>query len=1081
MSAVNSNSSFLSNLLAKEQPNVKKLPTSVLLESGQLALRKMNNENGDSTLFDELWRSIEKSKIDGNKKTVQKAKEAIEKLNLARFSFSGKDLSSLRIPEADLSRGIFHRTNFTGADLRGVKFQDAYLANAVLAQANLKGADFGPLHGEVRNSSECGNKHCLAVQDNIVVVGKSCSNSSEGEIHLWFIENGYWTLKSSHKTEEGVYYIAFSENRECLITVGNSSIRKYNLSDLLSPSTRENQTEEKSSFNGMKKSVKPDYISSYSDLIPKETIISNPLFLHSKKHLIFATETEIKQYDLIGKKLIQTWTSEQFPRFTHLVFCHEAGLLAGIGSAIAIWTYDRKEPFKLFHPSISAPIQIHGEPKRFAFSNDGKMFAIATQQRVYVFNTETKELIHLWTWGVAKYDIQALSFTTNNKSLITVCQGDDPRIWNLPAHIANNSAYRIDEISTNSKEEITLARSNQFFFTLKMHVLRGWDALTGECIWDFKAWSQDYVNQSSVSPVDRFSVSNDTRHLLIQCNTTVSLLSWSSIFAQISYIQTFAQPSGIKEMGFLSNTQVIIIREDQVETYNIETQQLKNHPELKASAILKFALLNEGGYLGIVTREAIEIWNLKIGTSDPFIKLAFTYIVDEVKELQFSSNNELLVRTEDRVYLWDFTQKRAPLSFKGFDEIKRVPIAYHYFLLRSRQTPPGVFALNKNGYVLVHSLLAFPKDDGKNSDNLVLHDDYGHKKKWSKTKKIIYTTDQRIAFSCTQMAVHPSRSIVAIGGDNGTIQLWNPLNGQLLDILYGHIDEITHLLFSDDGYTLLSGSKDSVLKRWSVAKDSDQITLQWQTDPPSLVVSGVAIQDATLDEKNKKLLAGELYKTSQSVENHVPIDCVTENFYQPYLFPKKGNTCDGTAQIKSANLDIAIMHIHRKILKNEDNFETVKTFLTFWYQLKNSTPSDFHFILEAMKDIGESICNQVPANPISVYLVHHIYNKASSKQMMYTRQLLNLALRKIVKCLFKIPYKMKFQPKHEIFEKIGDIFREEKILPQAFIFYRKSLKEKPSEEVYYKKSIVLEELKLKQNPSFINTEIDEILKKFQSE
>lgn len=58
-------------------------------------------------------------------------------------TFSGMDLSRVRIPGADLSGGTFHKTNFSGADLTGVNFRSCYLVEAVFDQAIMKEVQFG--------------------------------------------------------------------------------------------------------------------------------------------------------------------------------------------------------------------------------------------------------------------------------------------------------------------------------------------------------------------------------------------------------------------------------------------------------------------------------------------------------------------------------------------------------------------------------------------------------------------------------------------------------------------------------------------------------------------------------------------------------------------------------------------------------------------------------------------------------------------------------------------------------------------------------------------------------------------------
>ena len=79
---------------------------------------------------------------------------AITILNVARFPFSGMNLSGIWVKGADLSQGILDHTDLSGADLRGVNFDQAFLGNAVWwAAASRRLLRFHPANGNRRESS----------------------------------------------------------------------------------------------------------------------------------------------------------------------------------------------------------------------------------------------------------------------------------------------------------------------------------------------------------------------------------------------------------------------------------------------------------------------------------------------------------------------------------------------------------------------------------------------------------------------------------------------------------------------------------------------------------------------------------------------------------------------------------------------------------------------------------------------------------------------------------------------------------------------------------------------------------------
>ena len=71
------------------------------------------------------------------------AANAITILNRARIAFSGLDLSSIHIPDADLSFALLHFTNLTEANLERVILMQAYMADANFSKSNMLEIELG--------------------------------------------------------------------------------------------------------------------------------------------------------------------------------------------------------------------------------------------------------------------------------------------------------------------------------------------------------------------------------------------------------------------------------------------------------------------------------------------------------------------------------------------------------------------------------------------------------------------------------------------------------------------------------------------------------------------------------------------------------------------------------------------------------------------------------------------------------------------------------------------------------------------------------------------------------------------------
>lgn len=91
--------------------------------------------------------------------------------------------------------------------------------------------------------------------------------------------------------------------------------------------------------------------------------------------------------------------------------------------------------------------------------------------------------------------------------------------------------------------------------------------------------------------------------------------------------------------------------------------------------------------------------------------------------------------------------------------------------------------------------------------------------------------------SVLSVAFSPDGKSLAAGNSNGTVGLWNAGNGQLIRRLSGHTDGVWSVAFSRDGSTLVSGSWDKSVRLWDVRSGDLRGTLSGHSG----YVSAVAI------------------------------------------------------------------------------------------------------------------------------------------------------------------------------------------------------------------------------------------------
>jgi WD40 repeat protein len=76
------------------------------------------------------------------------------------------------------------------------------------------------------------------------------------------------------------------------------------------------------------------------------------------------------------------------------------------------------------------------------------------------------------------------------------------------------------------------------------------------------------------------------------------------------------------------------------------------------------------------------------------------------------------------------------------------------------------------------------------------------------------------------IAFSPDGRLLASGGRDGAIKLWELPGGTQLRTLTGHTDSVLSVAFSQNGQTLASGGSDETVKIWEVASGRELRTLK---------------------------------------------------------------------------------------------------------------------------------------------------------------------------------------------------------------------------------------------------------------
>ena len=124
------------------------------------------------------------------------------------------------------------------------------------------------------------------------------------------------------------------------------------------------------------------------------------------------------------------------------------------------------------------------------------------------------------------------------------------------------------------------------------------------------------------------------------------------------------------------------------------------------------------------------------------------------------------------------------------------------------------------------------------------------------------------------VAFSPERKLLASGGRDGAIKLWEVSTGKLLNTLGGYTHSILSVAFSADGKWLASGNWDKTIKLWEVSTGKLLNTLEGHGDPVQSVAfspDGNVLASGSADNTIKlwEVSTGKLLNTLEGHDNTI--------------------------------------------------------------------------------------------------------------------------------------------------------------------------------------------------------------------
>lgn len=453
-----------------------------------------------------------------------------------------------------------------------------------------------------------------------------------------------------------------------------------------------------------------------------------------------------------------------------------------VATTIGIWIYDSRTGIE-----VNRFEGIMGGANAISYSPNGRYIAAAHQDktiRIWNLTTKNKDIEKNTLRGHTK-KIFDLTYSPDGTKLSSASADNNIRLWDLTNLVTHQKDSIASKLLPYRDVVLTVA------FSYDSQLVAGGSANGTIQVWDANTGDRIYIFTEHTKPVEEIVFSPDRKKLVsASIDQTVRIWSLVGIGGELDY--TISHKSPVYTVSYLSNGNSLVtgsadrlIRIWDTQTYTEQQNPLTGHKDhvsvLDCSSDSK--IIVSGSPDGTVF-----VWDV-IGERKKFDISGHT---GGIKALVYTEDNRIRASgtgLDGKLRIWDAgTSSELSIIRDHFDLTQSVK-----FSNDGKQVASGG---SFDGTVFLSDVLKILSNNNSIQTTTVTH-------------RLIGNPHGILA-----LAISPRNSVIASGGADGNIHIFNIQTERVMKKLTGAQNPITSLTFSSDGSILFSGEENGTIRKW---------------------------------------------------------------------------------------------------------------------------------------------------------------------------------------------------------------------------------------------------------------------------